>query len=63
MSELIDNLKCECGHRQMCSTGYRCYQSGIQCIDICSCAAMDHVDICKKILKTLTSKSDQVSFY
>ena len=41
MSELIDSLKCECGVRQMCSTGCPCYQSGMPCIELCSCAAPD----------------------
>ena len=40
-SELIDSLKCECGNRQMCYTGNTCYQSGIACIELCSCTARD----------------------
>ena len=49
-SELIDSLKCECGVSQMCSTGCPCYQSGMPCIEFCSCAA---TDICNNVLTTI----------
>ena len=39
-SQFIKSLKCDCSHRQVCSTGCTCYLNGNSGIELCSCVML-----------------------